>query len=221
MAQALHLRTPPQWIEGESGLSARLFHREVRIHREDARPDLHGKPQPSNPMRLSDRHRYPAWCALPLIVLLVGGFQTTLLHAQASSAVGLVVGALPQVRETIPPGPAALDPQILCSPRLAGWSCPAEVTRIAEELGFTLHSRNFTHVCPGDSRSCRLVAARSLLHFTEPEVRGNRGSVMLDVWWQTDNRARPVGHRRARLTLARESTGWKVTRTEPILAADP
>jgi hypothetical protein len=152
------------------------------------------------------------------LFLLASAAYVPAASAQDGPAVELALAALSEVRETLPPGPSALDPHLLCSPRLAGWSCPAEVTETAESLGFTLHGRNFTLVCPAGRSSCRLVAARSLVHFSDPRVTGNAATLMLDVWWQTNDRTRPVSHRRARLVFERVLTGWVLVRTEPLVS---
>jgi hypothetical protein len=153
--------------------------------------------------------------------VLAGGLVTgapVAVAQQSGTAVELVLAALPAVRETLPPGTAAVDPQLICTPRLIGWSCPAEVVASAEGLGMILHSRNFVRVCPGDQRSCRLVSARSLVHFTEPQVQGTSANLTMEVWWETDNNSRPLAHRRARLSFHREGAEWRLDRTEPLVA---
>ncbi len=164
-------------------------------------------------------YRIPVWLrAGVLTVAAAGWLGVPALQAQLRPEVQLVLAALPSVREALPPGPAALDPQLLCTPRLAGWTCPKDVDTAAGGLGLMLHSRNFVHVCPGDRRSCRLVSARSLVLFSEPAIRGATATMMLDVWWQSDDRTRPVSHRRARLTFQRIGTTWQLDRTEPVVA---
>lgn len=138
--------------------------------------------------------------------------------AQEGEVVEVVLAAIPAVRETLPSGPAALDPELLCSPRLAGWSCPDRVQEVARSHDLTLHSRYFTRVCPGDERSCRLVGARSLVHFTEPRVGRSTASLLVDVWWQGSDPRRPVSHRRTRLTLRRLQGDWVVEDLRPIVA---
>jgi hypothetical protein len=168
-------------------------------------------------------HRFTLSGTLAPLLAALAAFGTAFAaprpaEAQMSGAAELVLAALPAVRETLPSGPAALDPQLLCTARLAGWSCPPEVSGAAADLGLMLHSRNFAYICPGDRRSCRLVSVRSLVHFTEPVVQGDTATLLLDVWWQTENRAQPVAHRRARLTFHRDAQGWKLGHTEPLVA---
>lgn len=124
----------------------------------------------------------------------------------------VALAALPHVRSGLPSGTTALDPELFCAPRLAGWSCPAAVRDAARRLGLTLHGRAFTHVCPGAPATCRLVGAKSLIVLHPPQIDGREAEVRVDTWWRDSPNGSPVAHRRRELRLARTGAGWRVVR---------
>lgn len=141
--------------------------------------------------------------------------------AQGAGMVGVVVAALEHAAPTLPAGRAMLDPRLVCSVRLAGWTCPAEVHQRTAELGLELGSREFSYLCATSSGSCRLVGPDVLLELSAPRIFRRTASVVLDVWWRTDDPERPVGQRRSHLHLERDDEGgWSVVDEDLRLPTD-
>lgn len=131
-------------------------------------------------------------------------------EAQPGERLQIAVSALEHVRESLPAGRAALDPRLFCEARIFGWSCPDELTRAVRALELDLGSREFSYVCIGGERGCRLIGTDVLIELLEPVVRGRRATIRVDTWWRTRDRAHPVGRRRTVLQLQREGRSWRV-----------
>jgi hypothetical protein len=131
---------------------------------------------------------------------------------QPADAEGVAAAILTHLRGELPQGPAAVDPEPLCTARLVGWRCPGGVGALAERLGFALNAREFTLICMGGQGSCRLVNVRSLVSFEGLEIDGRTGRarVTANLWWRTGAGASPVSYRQTRITLTRSGQEWSV-----------
>lgn len=152
--------------------------------------------------------------ALGRAVRLLVLWTSLLLPAYAEAQRGpeeveVAAAALRAIRESLPSGPAALDPEAFCKARLVGWDCPAPLQNAADVLGFRLNSRTFVRVCMGGEGSCRLVGAESLVVLEAPEIRRNSATLSAQIWWRTGE-GRPLGQRRMRVSLTRRSGTWTV-----------
>jgi hypothetical protein len=142
-------------------------------------------------------------------------------RGQGADTVGVVVAALEHATHSLPAGRAMVDPRLVCSARLVGWSCPPEVHERTAELGLELGSREFSYLCMTSSDACRLVGPDVLLELSAPRIFRRTASVVLDVWWRTDDPERPVGQRRSHLHLERDDEGgWSVVDEDVRLPAD-
>ena len=143
-------------------------------------------------------------------LLLVGVRPCAAQSADDTTAVA--VSLFSHLRGELPEGPAAVDPEPFCTPRLVGWKCSERVRALADELGLSLNAREFTLICTGGQGSCRLLAARSLVAFQDLEIdtRGGRARVTASLWWRTGQGMSPVSYRQRRITLARNRQGWTV-----------
>ena len=165
------------------------------------------------PLRAARVALRAAWAALALLPVLPapGGAQV------GDAEMAVVRAALPRLREALPPGPAALDPEGFCEARLIGWDCPPAFREEAEALGFRLSGRAFTLLCLGGPRSCRLVGTESLVILSPPEVARGRATLEATVWRRLGTGSRPIGESRLRLRLARRAGAWEVVGEDPAL----
>lgn len=130
----------------------------------------------------------------------------------------VVLTALDHASSSLPEGQVMLDPRLVCSAALAGWSCPPEFEAHVKELGMVLGSRDFTYLCPTGSPGCRLVGTDVLVELSELRIFGRTATVMAHVWWDTDDKERPVGRRRSHLHLQRnDDWSWRVTREDILV----
>lgn len=134
--------------------------------------------------------------------------------AQPDPRVEVSLVALEHVRESLPRGRAVLDPRTLCQAGLVGWTCPANMPERVSSMDLELGSREFSYVCLQGSRNCRVVGTDVLVEMEAPRIFGRSASIGVNVWWRTDDAARPVGHRRSVLHLQREGQAWRVVREE-------
>ena len=154
--------------------------------------------------------RWRLWLVAMALLL---GVARPLRAQQPADAEGVAAALLTHLRGELPQGPAAVDPEPLCAPRLVGWSCPGRVGALADQLGFTLNAREFTLICTGGQGSCRLLAVRSLVSFEGLEIdgRAGRARVTASLWWRTGAAASPVSYRQRRITLTRSGEEWTVS----------
>jgi hypothetical protein len=146
------------------------------------------------------------------LALLLGGVRPAEAQ-QAGDTTAVAVALFTHLRGELPEGPAAVDPEPFCAPRLVGWRCPDRVRALAEELDLALNAREFTLICTGGQGSCRLLAVRSLMAFDGLEIdeRAGRARVTASLWWRTGAGMSPVSYRQRRITLTRGRQGWTVT----------
>jgi hypothetical protein len=146
------------------------------------------------------------------LALLLAGVRP-LEGQQAADTIGVAVALFGHLRTQLPEGPAAVDPEPFCAPRLVGWRCAEPIRALAEELDLALNAREFTLICTGGPGSCRLLAVRSLVAFEGLEIdgRAGRARVTASLWWRTGAGMSPVSYRQRRITLARGAQGWTVT----------
>jgi hypothetical protein len=145
-----------------------------------------------------------------MALLLVGARPAAAQSAADSTAVA--VSLFTHLRGELPDGPAAVDPEPFCVPRLVGWKCSESVRALAAELDLALNAREFTLICTGGQGSCRLLSARSLVAFQDLEIDtgAGRARVTASLWWRTGQGMSPVSYRQRRITLARNRQGWTV-----------
>jgi hypothetical protein len=136
--------------------------------------------------------------------------------AREEDALEVTLAALRYVRDSLPAGRPALDPEIACEARLIGWNCPEPFRAAADSLGFRLGGRAFTLLCLGGPRSCRLVEAESLVVLEPPEIDRGRATQEASVWWRPGSRSRSILQRGFRMTLERTRSGWEVVREEAV-----
>lgn len=124
----------------------------------------------------------------------------------------VVLAALDHTGSSLPDGQVMLDPRLVCSATLTGWSCPSELETTVAELGMVLGSREFTYLCATGSSGCRLVGTDVLVELTDLRLFGRTATVRANVWWDTGDAERPVGRRRSHLHLQRnDDWSWRVT----------
>lgn len=125
----------------------------------------------------------------------------------------VVLAALPAIRASLPPGRALLDATGLCAPRMIGWRCAEAVEREVREAGFDIGSRNFTLICPGPERSCRLLGTRALVVVDRVDLApgGREARLTVSVWTRGADARRVTERRRIELALTRAAAGWETT----------
>lgn len=124
----------------------------------------------------------------------------------------VVLAALDHTGSSLPEGQIMLDPRLVCSATLTGWSCPPELEDTVAEMGMVLGSREFTYLCATGSAGCRLVGTDVLVELTDLRLFGRTATVRANVWWDTGDPERPVGRRRSHLHLQRnDDWSWRVT----------
>ena len=127
-----------------------------------------------------------------------------------TTAIALLL--LPQLRSTLPSGPAALDPEPFCETRLVGWRCSGPVRAMAQRLGLALNSREFTLICLGGG--CRLLNVLSLVEIETLaiEERAGRASVAVSVWKREGQRGSAIVQQRQRYAFTRVRGTWQLDR---------
>lgn len=140
------------------------------------------------------------------------------LAAQENAREEVLIAAIAEMRGAMPRARMAVDPSLLCTARLVGWSCPERVQRALDSNRVSPRGREFTYVCLGGGpRRCQLLGTESLIDLAEPEIDGGRASVVVDLWWRSGRHEAPVGHRKVELEMEREGRRgeWRVVKTVP------